>query len=93
MTIIADTVLNSHDSYEILPIDFNEFLYRVSKALPREAIIQYFTQQTTLELLKTSAYEYYNHIHTVTDFQFNSTSVYVQVHKKKPNNRKRYYAL
>lgn len=76
MTIIADTVLNSHDSYEILPIDFNEFLYRVSKALPREAIIQYFTQQTTL----TSAYEYYNHIHTVTDFQFNSTSIYVQVH-------------
>lgn len=84
MTIIADTVLNSHDSYEILPIYFNEFLYRVSKALPREAIIQYFTQQTTLELLKTSAYEYYNHIHsfihTVTDFQFNSTSIYVQVH-------------
>lgn len=80
MTIIADTVLNSHDSYEILPIDFNEFLYRVSKALPREAIIQYFTQQTTLELLKISAYEYHNHIHTVTDFQFNSTSIYVQVH-------------
>lgn len=82
MTIIADTVLNSHDSYEILPIYmyFNEFLYRVSKALPREAIIQYFTQQTTLELLKISAYEYFNHIHTVTDFQSNSTSIYVQVH-------------
>lgn len=82
MTIIADTVLNihSHDSYKILLIDFNEFLYRVSNALPREAIIQYFTQQTTLELLKISAYEYFNHIHTVTDFQFNSTSIYVQVH-------------
>lgn len=33
MTIIADTVLNihSHDSYKILLIDFNEFLYTESQ--------------------------------------------------------------